>query len=122
MREIKFRGKRIDNGEWVYGYPVRVVSSLGSGWQMSVPAKDPDDYHKVYPIDRDTLGQYVWCNTSGDFYEDDIFHDPHLENDFTIVFDDIWFCAKSEDWLESLEILDKDSYVVGNIHDKEASE
>lgn len=51
MRDIKFRGKRADNGQWVYGYLI----------------KDCDDnkfyitntraiYHEVNP---DTIGQYT---------------------------------------------------------------
>ena len=36
MREIKFRGKRLDNGEWVYGYP---ICSLYRAWIKDVGDK-----------------------------------------------------------------------------------
>lgn len=60
MREILFRGKRTDRpSEWVYGYPFKAVSSVGAFWQMSVPASDPDDNHKIYPINQQTIGQFT---------------------------------------------------------------
>lgn len=56
MREILFRGKRIDNGEWVQGYPCRY------GWIGK--EKDyiiPDYASALYTaeIDPETIGQYT---------------------------------------------------------------
>lgn len=31
MREVKFRGRRIDNGEWVYGFP-HIIDTVGGGY------------------------------------------------------------------------------------------
>lgn len=56
MREILFRGKRIDNGEWVQGYPCRY------GWIGK--EKDyiiPDYASALYTaeVDPETIGQYT---------------------------------------------------------------
>ncbi len=57
MREILFRGKRVDNGEWVYGYlcskrTIGVISLIGN--------------FDEYVIDPDTIGQYTGlCDKSG---------------------------------------------------------
>lgn len=56
MREILFRGKRIDNGDWVFGdlirepwgYCIQVVT--GSGNEYS---------RKKYAITEETVGQYT---------------------------------------------------------------
>lgn len=123
MREIKFRAKKFEKNpiksDWVYGYPVKNACALGSAWFMYVPPQDTDSKLGMYAIQENTLCQYVWCNSSGDFYEGDICHDPDSDCDFTIVFDGVSFFAKVEDWLESLDDhLDKNAYVIGNIHDK----
>ena len=56
MREIKFRGKRKDNGEWIYGYYVRdyknsfiVVIGEKALYNLHIP-------HQVIP---ESVGQYI---------------------------------------------------------------
>ena len=59
MREILFRGKRVDNGEWVYGdiihrryyknTDVVVIRTEDSGF----------DNYSDYEVDPDTVGQYT---------------------------------------------------------------
>ena len=64
MREILFKAKRKDNGEWVYGYPMRHPQAAQSEsyepfWTMFAPPTDPEDTGGVFEIDPDTLCQYT---------------------------------------------------------------
>lgn len=59
MREILFRAKREDNGEWVYGYYVRMPDAAGSAHRMYVPAENPDESNNVFYIDLKTVGQFT---------------------------------------------------------------
>lgn len=58
MREILFRGKRIDNGEWVEGFYV--------GLRPNLQSMKPESCHRIYglntmyyEIDSETLCQYT---------------------------------------------------------------
>lgn len=54
MRTIKFRGKRLDNGEWVYGWVgVAVDGQAARIWEPS------QLFTKGVPIDPDTIGQFT---------------------------------------------------------------
>ena len=63
MREIKFRGKRLDNGEWEYG---DLLQYDDGSVCIGVHSKNYTDdgfnvgqYHHIAPVNEDTVGEYT---------------------------------------------------------------
>ena len=65
MREIKFRGKRIDNNEWIYGYLVKSEDYIFDySERIDIPYIIPfnnfnlKDYRE-YRVEEKTVSQYT---------------------------------------------------------------
>ena len=57
MRDIKFRGKRTDNGEWVYGYVAEAtIAGANGGRTETVIYPEPE---WLWIVDPETVGQYT---------------------------------------------------------------
>ena len=79
-REIKFRGQRIDNNEWVYGYYVKDPKGQHRIYWQPFEEASSNTYHFVKP---ETIGQFTGildkANTEvyeGDFVSTDL-QRPH---------------------------------------------
>lgn len=124
MREILFRGKRKDNGEWVKG-DLRQDKDLGesyiSGWNYYTDCagaeREPFE-HEVIP---ETVGQYTGVI---DMFDEKVFEGDYIycdadEEAGIIKFDDGEFVAIFGNVIDSNQFADimGCSRVFGNIHD-----
>ena len=101
MREILFRAKRIDNGEWVEGclvkYPSAIQIGSASPWYITVPPRDPDDNGGLYNVDPDTVCQYIGIRDKNGsrIFEGDLldgFVYPYVSDDKHNYFAEVvWF-------------------------------
>lgn len=125
MREILFRGKRFDDGEWVYGFYSNTKGETGRFHHI-------EDDKSIVRVDPDTVGQYTGMTdkNGNKIFEGDILENHHLSEDVArhkVEFEVGMGCYVAilligplagfffpfgQSWIENY-----DKVIVGNIHD-----
>jgi len=121
MRTIKFRGKRLYDGEWVYGYPLMVdTEKYKSANIVTFDETYPDTLAKVTTsVEFNTLGQFtgLYDADGNEIYEGDLLLSEENAEVFEVVYDAPRFCFK--DNVFGFRFLNHPEFfhVIGNIHD-----
>jgi len=118
MREIKFRGKRIDNGKWVYGSFVLVDNAF---FIIKVLGTTSFDWIEIIP---ETVGQYTGLidREGKEIYEGDILKSSYTDFGHKVVFKNGSFLIEHDDiccppYKTSLVEAQGWQKIIGNIHD-----
>lgn len=105
-RKILFRGKRVDNGEWAYGYLFKSWNRVFLLWEMT------GDVPNMEEVKPETVGQYTGLTdkNGNKIFEGDIVYNgvfkaqvEFINGRFSPFGSDIFFADECE--------------VIGNIHD-----
>jgi hypothetical protein len=131
-REGKYRAKRVDNGEWAYGYYFEVSLQYGNRAKIHVLAdnNDEESVDKGYWVDRETVGEFSGFidRKNNRIYTGDV-HGSEIK--YVIKFIGGAFCSGSEKygysplgWIahNGSSELHEDNFpstieIIGNIYD-----
>jgi hypothetical protein len=141
MREIKFRGKRIYDVKWIYGYLMQMHQGnrlfIGSWNSIGGEATVKDELFSSYKeVDPSTVGQFTGlCDKNGrGIYQHDkpggMWEDLYIDwcekcnswELFTINKSECMQCLGDIQWIEFVDDVRKGkAEIIGNIHDKEVT-
>lgn len=118
MREIKFRGKRIDNGEWIY------FDCFGNTLSDE-PTTLGKEIKTEYEIDDETVGQYIGIKdiNGKEIYEGDFERSGYIityvdGSDGSNLGMNIGFYTQRDDFTSWCHMEFGERYeILGNIHD-----
>ena len=118
QREILFRGKRVDTGEWIEG------SLIGDDVLVGKIVEFEEDYFCTefwYKVDPETVGQFTGMTDKKGkkLFEGDVYSMGEKNILYVVIFDKSQFIGKQvgNRSLAGLEYWKSDIEIIGNIHD-----
>lgn len=131
MREILFRGKRKENGKWIYGSLVpKETNSYADGFLIIDGALNYDELDNYYPsfstydVVSETVGQYTGLTDKNGkkIFEGDILKNIESNEIVAICYGGCSFCYSYNGTIYGIDDsetgLEMNEWeIIGNIHD-----
>jgi len=128
MREIKFRGRRSHDKEWVVGN--LVIDNLGNKHIVPFSFFEKDGHHLQYnddtdkPVffDQETIEQFTGLHDKNgkEIYEGDILENPDYEEAFVVEYHEgmAGYIGWGDDKIAGCYLITGDEIeIIGNIHE-----